>query len=80
MIQEIAVDRASTMALQRTSLCDPIQVSPWKRLPLNSARGLFTWIKKTNDNEDGQATKPELLQQIDRLPMQRKCSKQSPLL
>jgi hypothetical protein len=48
MIQEIAADRPSAMGLQRTSWCDPIQVSPLKRQLLDSARELFTWVQKTN--------------------------------
>jgi putative transposase len=49
--------------MQRTSRCDPTQVSQWKRQLLDGAIELFTSGKHTRDWEEGQAKENELLQQ-----------------
>ena len=59
-IQEIAADYAIY----------PIQVSQWKKQPLESASELFTRGKKDLDKDYGQAKKAELFQQIGRLQME----------
>ena len=59
-IQEIAADHA----------IHPIQMSQWKRQLLDGASELFTRSKKSKDNEEGQAKKAELFQQIGRLQME----------
>jgi hypothetical protein len=60
----------SNFVTQRTSLCDPIQVSQWKKQLLEGASELFTRGKKSKDKEEGQAKEAELFQQIGRLQME----------
>jgi transposase-like protein len=60
----------SNCVKQRTSRCDPIQVSQWKRQLLDGASELFPRGKKTKDMEEGQAKEAELFQQIGRLQME----------
>ena len=67
-------------AMQRTSRCDPIQVSQWKRQLLDGASELFTRGKQTKDKEEGQAKEAELFQQIGRLQMELEWLKKSQLL
>ena len=56
--------------MQRTSRCDPIQVSQWKRQLLDGASELFTRGKKSKDKKEGQAKEAKLFQQIGRLQME----------
>ena len=63
--------------MQRTSRCDPIQVSQWKRQLLDGASELFTRGMKTKDKDEGQAKEAELFQQIERLQMELKWLKKS---
>ena len=56
--------------MQRTSRCDPIQVSQWKRQLLDGASELFIGGKQTKDKDEGQAKEAELFQQIGRLQME----------
>ena len=56
--------------MQRTSRCDPIQASQWKRQLLDGASDLFTRGKKSKDQNEGQAKEAELFQQIGRLQME----------
>jgi transposase-like protein len=64
--------------MQRTSRCDPIQVSQWKRQLLDGASELFTRGKKSKDKKEGQAKEAKLFQQIGRLQMElewlKKCT------
>mgnify|MGYP006283506277 CR=1 FL=1 len=45
----------------------PIQVSQWKRQPLDAASELFTMGSKSKDKEEVQDKEAELFQQIGRL-------------
>jgi hypothetical protein len=56
--------------MQRTSRCEPIQVSQWKRQVLDGASELFTSGKKSKDQNEGQAKEAELFQQIGRLQLE----------
>ena len=60
----------SNCVTQRTSRCDPIQVSQWKKQLLEGASELFTRGKKSKVKEEGQAKESELFQQIGRLQME----------
>jgi hypothetical protein len=53
----------SNCVRQRTSRCDPIQVSQWKRQLLEGASELFSRVIKSKDKEEGQAKEAELFQQ-----------------
>jgi putative transposase len=55
---------------QRTSLCDPIQVSQWKRQLLEAASELFSRGKKSMHKGQDQAKEAELFQQIGHLQME----------
>ena len=54
----------------RTSGCDPIQVSQWKRQLLDGASELFTRGRRSKDKEEEQVKEAELFQQIGRLQME----------
>jgi hypothetical protein len=56
--------------MQRTSRCDPIQVSQWKRQLLDGASELFIRGKQTKDKDEWQAKEAELFQQIGLLQME----------
>ena len=47
-----------------------IQVSQWKKQPLEFASHLFTRGKKTQAKDKSQVKKPELFQQIGKLQME----------
>jgi putative transposase len=69
-IQEIAADHAVVFAMQRTSRCDPIQVSQWKKQLLEVTSEQFTRGKKSQAKDDEQAKEAELFQQIGLLQME----------
>jgi putative transposase len=56
----------------RTTRCDPIQVSEWKRQLLDGASDLFTRDNKTKDKDEWPAKESELFQRIGRLQMDLK--------
>lgn len=60
----------SECGMQRTSRCEPIQVSQWKRQLLEDASELFTKGKRSKDKEEGQVKEAKLFQQIGRLQME----------
>ena len=66
--------------MQRTSRCDPIRVSHWKRQLLYRASELFIRDKQIMDKDEGQAKVAELFQQIGRLLIELVSLKEKSLL